>query len=219
MERNYYKFNINVSEFDKRYDGDFDMCYMISLFETFGYSITYYNPQKYKSEEIKEMAEKQLEELSLKSKIELYLHGSNGKYIITPSKNYFPVDFTFHINEDGIYESKGPFILEENNKMNPIDFLKKSLINLGAIELFEELTEVIKPVEKYYVDETELLKRDEEKPEFELRLCMRKNDGAIMIKPFNTLERAVARIEYVEGHYSIIRNLKTGEVVFQDKTE
>ena len=103
--------------------------------------------------------------------------------------------------------------------MTPTDLLKKSLINLGAIELFEELVEVIKPIEKFYTDETELLKLDKEMPEFELRFYDRKNDGAIKIKPFNTLERAVARIEYVEGHYSIIRNLKTGEVVYQDKTE
>ena len=219
MEHDYYKLVISVFDFENYYSGDFDNCYMISLFETFGYEIIYYNPLKYTKEEIKEMAEKQLEELTLKSNIELYLHGSNGKYIITPSNNYFPVDFLYKINEDDVYEREAPFMLEMFNNLIPTDLLKKSLINLGAIELFEELTDVIKPVEKYYVDETELSKLDKEKPKFELRFCMRENDGALIIKPFNTLERALAKIEYAEGYYSIIRNLKTGEVVFQDKTE
>ena len=219
MNPDFYKLDVSVSDFDSYYNGDFDKWYMISLFNTFGYKIIYYNNEKYKKEEIKEIAKKQLLELSVKSNIELYLHGSNGKYIITPSTNYFPVDFAYNINEDGLYQREGPFMLEMFNKMIPTNFLQKSLINLGAIELFEELKEVIKPVEKYYADETELLQIDKEKPVFELRFCTRNKDSALMIKPFNTLERAVAKIEYVDGYYSIIRNIKTGEVVFQNKSE
>lgn len=219
MKNDYAKFYLPVSYFDN--DGtDYNKNYMISLFGSFGYHLNYYNAKTYKKKEIKEMAKKQMEALAKKSTIPLYLFGSKGKYIITPSKNYFPVDL-FVINEDGIYEHGAPYLIDMLNlkHMSPVDFLKQSLLNIGAMELLEKLAEKIIPLEKYLAEETELRKLDKSEPEFELRSCLRKNDRPLTIRSFNTKERAMAYIEHVKDGYSKIVSLKSGEVVYQDKTE